>query len=692
MKNTPKTYHRFSVLEKYTNQKVRRTIKGHYKFIIGQTLTLPIQIKRRKLISPHAKVLRFDYTCSDHIASMGIYINKKFKTIRNIDISKHWNTISFDLSEDLAVIEQNILRNDAVCLRLQIVPLPTSPAVKIKIKNIRLDSRTLDEQKKSMVRESYRERREKSLINLYHYYHYAEFCCGVTSVRVFENSIEICGDIGYKEQDFMLCEIPMFVDFSGCNFVPVQPLSSEDGHFRVSTARYAKKIDGHIYDRILSRWAVTISTTDGYSLCSYGKYADHIDCEYGIPKPIHLNKKGLGAFKYNEFESDLDELGISYITLNMRINNFLRLKPEKDAIPFEYGGCTYYANAMKIAKYDRAIQSAAKRGIDVSAIILVYPENRSRDKDVGRLLEHPEFDPAGAYTMPNMTNQESLNLYAAAVDFLASRYSRPDKKYGHVHRWIVHNEVDAGWVWANAGEKNILEYMDIYHKSIRLVYLITLKYNRNTEVLISLTHFWSIPNIEPFCYPASYILNELISFSRAEGDFRWGIAHHPYPENLADPRSWSEPNATFNGQTKVITFKNLEVLNAWIKQPETFYQGGKRTLLLSEQNPNSPDYTDRSLIEQAACLAYAWKKVMACDGIDAYIAHSWIDARFEGGLKTGLRKYPDDESDPFGCKPSWYLYRDLATERETESCEFAKKIIGIEDWDEIIHMLKAKKN
>ena len=36
--------------------------------------------------------------------------------------------------------------------------------------------------------------------------------------------------------------------------------------------------------------------------------------------------------------------------------------------------------------------------------------------------------------------------------------------------------------------------------------------------------------------------------------------------------------------------------------------------------------------------------------------------------------------------------RDLATEREKESCEFAKKIIGIEDWDEIIHMLKTKKN
>ncbi len=70
-----------------------------------------------------------------------------------------------------------------------------------------------------------------------------------------------------------------------------------------------------------------------------------------------------------------------------------------------------------------------------------------------------------------MTNPESLNLYAAAVDFLAARYSQSDKKYGHVHRWIVHNEVDAGWAWANAGEKSLLEYMDIYHKSMRLIYL-----------------------------------------------------------------------------------------------------------------------------------------------------------------------------------------------------------------------------
>ena len=61
------------------------------------------------------------------------------------------------------------------------------------------------------------------------------------------------------------------------------------------------------------------------------------------------------------------------------------------------------------------------------------------------------------------------------------------------------------------------------------------------------------------------------------------------------------------------------MLDAWIKRPEMLYKGKKRTLLLSEQNPNSVDYTERGQDEQAACLAYAMKKVAACPGIDAYV-------------------------------------------------------------------------
>ena len=109
---------------------------------------------------------------------------------------------------------------------------------------------------------------------------------------------------------------------------------------------------------------------------------------------------------------------------------------------------------------------------------------------------------------------------------------------------------------------------------------------------------------------------------------------------------------------------------------------------MSEQNPNSMDYTDEALQEQAAGLAYGWKKLEACDGIDAYFAHSWIDAHFEGGLRTGLRKYPDDLDDPYGIKPSWKVFRDAGTENEKQTFEFAKEIIGISSWSAITHSVE----
>ena len=149
---------------------------------------------------------------------------------------------------------------------------------------------------------------------------------------------------------------------------------------------------------------------------------------------------------------------------------FMSLTPSDDAIPFDYNGRTYYADRKAIEGFDKTLQYTAARDVIVNAIVLIAPERSFADKTAGRLFEHPDFDPAGIYTMPNMTTLESLNLYAAAIDFLAERYSRPDKKYGRVHHWIAHNEVDAGWVWTNAGIKTPLRFMDIYIKSMRLLY------------------------------------------------------------------------------------------------------------------------------------------------------------------------------------------------------------------------------
>jgi len=135
-----------------------------------------------------------------------------------------------------------------------------------------------------------------------------------------------------------------------------------------------------------------------------------------------------------------------------------------------------------------------------------------------------------------------------------------------------------------------------------------------------------------------------------------------------------------------VTFKNLEVIDHWVRQPENSYRGTiKRTLWLSENGTNSRSYEEKDLQEQAAGFAYAWKKLTALDGIDAIQWHNWIDNRSEFGLKIGLRKFPDDAADPGGRKPVWYAYQAAGTEEEENVFEPYKTMIGITDWSEIMH-------
>ncbi len=138
--------------------------------------------------------------------------------------------------------------------------------------------------------------------------------------------------------------------------------------------------------------------------------------------------------------------------------------------------------------------------------------------------------------------------------------------------------------------------------------------------------------------------------------------------------------------TPMITFKNLEVLDKWIKQPENFYLSSqKRTVWLSENGTNSRSYSEQDLAEQAAGFAYAWKKMKKLDAIDAFQWHNWMDGRGEFGLRIGLRKYPDDENDPAGKKPVWYLYQAADTPNEDKIFEPYKQIIGIRDWAEVLY-------
>lgn len=682
---------RLVVMKKYTRTNVKTTRCGFraFRFDVCQTANLYLELERRQPLCEDACVLDFDYICPDYIVFFRLVAGNDSIYVRNVDPVTRWTPFSIDLSGSKMFLRDNMTRLYNNTIQLQVVPFPTAPGTVFKLRNLRLRPHTTEE----LAQKAYKEtclKSEAPSVDLYNYYFNQIFPCAIHSVVVSEANVRVEGTVGTTGMEFYLCEIPMFSTISCDNLRILQKIEPQNGVFAAVADRLTDAY-GKTYDRVYSRWVLACKYPSGYKICSYGRYADEVASKYGFPPIRPKTKKGIGSFHETPFESDLDELGASYITINVYINDYIRLQPTAGSIPFDYNGTTYYAEKSEIETYDRLMLAAAQRNIKVAVILLIRTRQQSPDKAVGLMLEHPEMNPAGAYSMPNMTTGDSLHLYAASIDFLASRYNRPDGKYGRIHYWIAHNEADSGQAWTNAGDKTLPEFVDIYMKSMRLIYYTARKYDSDAEVLISLTHYWNSSHGEPNCFAPAKLMELFLDYCRKEGDFHWGVAHHPYAEDLLEPKSWLDPNADFHPDTKFITFKNLEVLDAWIKRPELLYKGSKRTLLLSEQNPNSVDYTPEAQDEQAACLAYAMKKVAACSGIDAYVAHSWHDEYFEGGLKTGLRKYPGDPDDPYGKKHAWFVFRDAGTGAEDRTFEFAKPIIGIGDWSEIFHPVKIRK-
>ena len=236
-------------------------------------------------------------------------------------------------------------------------------------------------------------------------------------------------------------------------------------------------------------------------------------------------------------------------------------------------------------------------------------------------------------------------------------------------------------VWANAGNKPLGLYVEALQKSLRLAHLVTRRHDAGAQVFVSLEHHWRSPN--PRIFGARDLLETLLQWGRTEGDFEWAIAHHPYPQSLFEPKVWRDDQPTFAFDTPKITYKNIEVLTAWAARPEVRFANRPRVIYLTEQGLNSRDYSETALREQAAGMAYAWNKIKNLDGIEAHLYHNWVDNRAEGGLRIGLRRFPDDAEFPSGKKPVWSVYQALDTPAEAEATAFALPMVGVKSWDEV---------
>lgn len=625
-------------------------------------------------------VLAFDFFSTTGTDHFQVFVLPPLSEDRSLKVtglanSEGWSSYALDL--------ESILEKSGGKVEMLRLDFGGSAGKTIQLRNLRLREQTPQEVRLAAQGEALREAERQRDARLRTYLHHV-YPCRITNVVVTPQQVVVRGEAaGERATELFLVEAPLYTDITETTKFPtVLPLHADrQGHFTATLDRL-RPSGVATFDRLLARWAVAKRTGDTFTLLSHARYPDTVQARYDLPEEKPRNKKGIGGFTTGWPISDVTDLGLSACTVNIVLNSLFATTPGPGRSAFQYAGRTWYAEDRNIAALDRTLQATAAHHLVVSAIILLGQGGNAPADSFSHRIAHPDADPSGIFVMPNVTSEDGLAAYAAALDYLAQRYSRPDAQYGRIHHWIMHNEVNAGWIWTNAGDKTPLLYTDLYHRSMRVAQLIARQYDSHSKAFISLEHHW---NIRPtHIYAGREILDDLLDFSTAEGDFDWAIAFHPYPQNLFDPRVWADNEAIFTFDTPKITYKNLEVLDAWVKQPRARFLGKTlRTVHLTEQGLNSMDYTEKSLTEQAAGMAYAWNKYKDLSTIEVFDYHNWVDNRGEGGLRIGLRRFPDDSAEPLGKKPIWYVYQALGTPGEAEATAFAKPIIGITDWSEV---------
>lgn len=447
------------------------------------------------------------------------------------------------------------------------------------------------------------------------------------------------------------------------------------------------------YDQVFSKWAVLARSLTQPTPDILLSHAAHPTDLRGaarwpdLPPTESRTKKGLaGIHPDPALFPDLADLGIGHLTHNIPLGTLLRPEAGPDTWPFDFAGRRYHFSRTGTEVIDRVTTFAQSHGIVVTAIILV-PNLPDRTAWAGRVLTHPRADPSAIYSMANVATFEGVSHYAAAMRFLAERYGQPGFPHGRISHWIIHNEVDSGWVWTNAGVLSAPAYLDQYAKSMRIAHHAVRSVDPRARVYISLTHHWSRPHRpgDPRFFPSRTLLEWLGVHGRAEGDFDWGLAFHPYPQHLFHARTWEDADALDHEDTPYLTLKNIEVLDRWARRPPNRFQGKDiRPILLSEQGFHTPDGSEASQTDQAAALVYAWKKIGPIDSIKAFHYHRWIDHEQEGGLNLGLWTVrPGTITLPLAKKRGWSVFQALGTPAEDEATDFAKPVIGIGEWKEI---------
>ncbi len=453
-----------------------------------------------------------------------------------------------------------------------------------------------------------------------------------------------------------------------------------DGPTEVRIPRFAFEGEDRV-DR-LYRGFVVRRPPDGPVVETFGTVR-HVEAFRGVSRqdwqhPQPPSRKGLQV----QMVDDALALGIGHAALNVDLPALVDLGRSRDSYTWTLDGRTYHFRRSAVDAIP--VKALSDAGVAVYLILLAYEPSNA---ELRRLFLHPGYDRRapnrlGAF---NTVDADGIAWLRATLEFLADHFSQPDQAHGRVAGYIVGNEVTAHWHWANLGEASADAFIDAYLAAVRITHTAVRTATSGARVYLSFDHHWNLVygNQPLRAIAGRDLLDRFQALARMGGDFDWHLAYHPYPENLFEPRTWLDKTAEPRPESPRITFRNLGVLTDYLRRPGLLHDGRPRRVILSEQGFHS-DGTPEGEAAQAAGFCYAWKRVTALEGIDAFILHRHVDHGHEGGLNLGLwRRKPDSVATPDTPKPFHGVFKAAGTDAEEEAFRFALPLIGIGDWGEI---------
>ena len=423
------------------------------------------------------------------------------------------------------------------------------------------------------------------------------------------------------------------------------------------------------YDALYQKYYVIYENTVLYGPV----YATSIASEH---KNVGFKQSTIkGMFADADMENELkyaDDLNVKSITINVVISGLIysnepvngqQVNIPSDALKMNVNGKTYYFNRGAVAGYDKYVQEASQRHMNVIAIVAAWKMNPYNQSYPDSL----KYDSPASNTLmgTNTSNDLGREYYIATMEFLAKRYSQSSEK-GYISNYVISNEIDSTYYFYNCNDLNT--YMEEYERTLRLSNLAVKKYAANAQVVVPFTHMWNAAQNEVdaaaygYCLKPKEMLDWLAHYTNARGAYDWAIAPHLYSAiNTKSNYAGSDvETGNLSGDyktSKIITFTNLEVLGEYLDQNSLKYKGQMRSVYLTEGGPSSGKNSEEGKKQQAASVAQAYYKASQLPFIKSFNFYRLKDHEVETkvGLSCGLL---DEKNQP---KPVYDVYKYIDT-------------------------------